>query len=881
MSPPLERWLVRLIAPADREFIAGDLAEEYGRRVESDGRRAAAPWYAREIAAALGQRILAALRDAGGAGRPRIASIGQDLRFAGRAIRRAPGHAVLVAATLALGIGATTAVFTVVDRVLLRPPPFPDPHELVTVWSTYPGWRGHEVLGPFWDRIPFSWPEYVDWREGQTSFLGVAAYDGRRMTLTESGMPALLDVGVASASLFPLLGVEPELGRTFAPDEEGQGAKRVALLGHAIWRDRWAGSPEAIGSTIRLEGTAFTVIGVLPERFRFRTVGDSRFTSFDVWIPIGPDGGPLNRDSHAYETIARLPDGAIEPAVVEETGRIVGGESYPERRGARVVARHDEEVGEAREPLVLLFAAVGLLMTIACVNVAALFLGRVLARRGELATRAALGAGRWRILRQLSIEALVLGGLGVAGGLALGYGGVRVLVARAPAALDLPPALGLDLRVLGFSVALGLVTSLVFGLAPAALLRRGDLDGQLRRASGRLLSGGRRFQRGLVAAQFGLSLLLLVGAGLLGRSLAAELAIDPGFETGTLLSFDLALQPDAYPTNAVRSTFFTAAVERLGAIPGVEDVSGITSLPFSGTVGSSSFQIVGREVPESRKKPEALRRSVLPGFHETLGIELLRGRPLLASDRDGAAGAVVISRAMEERFWPDGDAIGERIERDGRIWEIVGVVEDVLDDDLVGEPKPTFYTPFHQDEVGNRARLTLVLRTATPPDRLAPQIRAAIWELDGSLPIENVEEVQSLLDRATAPERYRTMLVGLFAILATSLASVGIFGVTTRTLVQRTREMGIRAALGAGPGRLIVQVVGGEAPALAAGVAVGLGAAIFVSRALAPFLYGVPRLDPLTYVAAVAILAAAGLAAALIAARRVVWLDPARVLRAD
>ena len=879
MRPPFEPWLTRLIAPADREYLAGDLREEYGRRRRAGGRAAAGGWYAREIVAAFGHRIAAALRAIRGAGRPRLTSIRQDLRFAGRTIRRGPGHAALVGGTLALGIGATTAVFTVVDRVLIRSAPFPEADELVSVWNTYPGWRGHEVLGSFWDRIPFSYPEYVDWREGRRSFESVAIYGRRPMTITGSGTPARLDIGLASASLFPLLGVEPVLGRTFTVDEVGPGAARVALLGHATWRERWGGRADVLGSTIRLDGAAFTIVGVLPPRFRFRPLEGVAMDGFDVWIPVGADGAELDRGSHDYEGIGRLAGGAITPALLEETGRLMGGEAYPDRRGVRITPRRDEEVGEARGPLLLLLSAVGLLMAIACVNVAALFLGRVLARRGELATRAALGAGTGRILRQLSIEALVLGAIGVAGGLALGTAGLRLLVVSAPADLDLPARIGLDLRVLGFSVAVGLITSLVFGLAPGVLLRGGDLDGRLRRASGRLLSGGRRFQRVLVAAQFGLSLLLLVGAGLLGRSLAAELDVDPGFETGTLLSFDISLPPDAYASESARSAFYTSLVDRLAAIPGVETVSGTSALPFSGRGGSSSFQIVGREVPEDRKKPEALRRTVLPGFHEALGIALLRGRPFRASDRDGTGDAVLISRAMEERFWPDDDAIGARIERDGREWEIVGVVDDVLVDDLVGEPRPTFYTPFHQDE--SRADLTLVLRARVPPGRLAPQVRAAVWDLDAGLPVENPEEVQALLDRATAPQRYRTMLLALFAVMATSLAAVGIFGVTTRSLVQRTREMGIRVALGAGPGRLVGQMVRGEAPALLAGIAAGIGAACVVSRALTPFLYGVPRLDPMTWIAAVTLLAGTGLASVLLAARRVRRLDPARVLRAD
>lgn len=859
--------------------MAGDLREEYARRRAERGRARAASRYLREVAAAAVRRLDPRPRWRSGARAGGLGSVGQDVRFAARALRRRPGHAGLVVGTLALGIGATTAVFTVVDRAILRPPPFRDPDELVTVWNTYPGWRGHEVLDPYWDRIPLSYPEYVDWRDGRTSFESVAIYGWREMTLSGAGEPARIDIGTASASLFPLLGIEPILGRTFAPDEEGPGAPRIAVLDHALWRDRFGARSDALGGTLRLDGDAFTIVGVLPARFAFRPLDGGARDGYDAWIPVGGDGDSLDRGSHGYEAIARVAGGVVSPALVDETGPLLAGDSYPDGRGVRIVSRRDERVRESRGPLLLLFGAAGLLLALACVNVAALFVGRVLARRGELATRAALGAGRVRILRQLGVEALVLGGPGVLGGLAVARVGVDGLVASAPTALDLPAGIGLDGRVLAFSIVVGLLTSLAFGLAPAALLRRGDLDGQLRRASGRLLSGGRRFQRGLVGAQFALSLLLLVGAGLLGRSLAAELAIDPGFDGGSTLSFDLALPPDAYDTGAARSAFFQALVDRLSAIPGVGAVSGTSALPFSGRGGSSSFQIVGREVPESRKKPEALRRTVLPGFHEMLGIRLLRGRPLLGSDRDGAPEAVVISRTMERRFWPGGDAIGARIERDRRVWEVVGVVDDVLAEDLVGDPKPTFYTPFHQAE--SRDRLTLVLRTTVPAAGLAGQVREAVWALDPGLPVDVLEEVGALVRRVTAPQRYRTLLLGLFAVLATLLAAVGIFGVTARSLVQRTREMGIRVALGAGPARLVGQVVGGEAPALLLGVAAGAGAAAFLTRALAPFLYGVPRLDPTTYGLAAGLLTGMGLAAAVLAARRAARLDPARVLRAD
>jgi predicted permease len=883
-----------------REFVSGDLREEYAKR-RTEGRRFAADvWYAREVirsirpwaAGWVGDWLRGRPRHLATVGvfRPRagvearLDAVARNVRFASRAMRRRPGHASLIALTLAAGIGATTAIFTIVDHVLLRPLPYDRPDELVMVWNTYPGWQGHEVLDKLWDRISLSYPEYARWREEQTSFEAVAIYGTIEATLTGRGDPTLVTIGRHSASLWSLLGVTTTLGRMTADGESGPGAPAVALLGHEIWTRRWGGDPGVVGTPVRLADRAYTVIGVLPPRLRFLPVGETAATDrIDIWIPVGADGAGLDdRGHHVYQGIARLGEAGLTPAAIHETRQLVtGARGSSWSRDVRITPRREEEVGGSRGPLLLLSGAVAILMLIACVNVATLFLGSVTGRRAELATKAALGAARRRLVSQLTVEALTYGVLGIVGGVVLGTWALKLLIRWAPPDLAMHAGIGLDLRILVFASGLGLLTSLVFGLLPAFLLRRLDLQGELRRSPGRSLAGGWKAQRVLVGAQFGLSVILVIGTGLLARSLAAEVAVDPGFESDGLLAIDVTLPAEAYPTSESRSAFVRSVADRVAAVPGVTAVTGVSALPFSGRGGSSSFDIRGREVPDGEKGPEALRRSVLPGFHEALGVQLLEGRTIESADRDGTPPVIVVSRAMADQFWPGRSPIGEFIVRDGQDWEIVGVVADVLTEDLKTPSQPMFYTPFHQEEPGWRSSLSLVVRAAANPGSLIPEIRHAVWELDGALALDRVESVPSLLAGATAAQRYRTFLLSLFAGLATLLSAVGVFGVVARSLLNRTRDLGIRLALGAVPRRLITQEMGRELVVVGVGVFAGLAVAAACAGLLRRFLYGISAHDPMTYVVTVALLIGLGALATYIATRRIVSLDPASVLRAD
>ncbi|MDX1392783.1 MAG: ADOP family duplicated permease [Gemmatimonadota bacterium] len=881
--PRFSAWLLRILLPtSQREFALGDLEEEFATRLEADGRRAARRHYRAEARRAIGPflaRLGNALRRPPASAPGRWLSAGaHDARFAFRAMRRRPGQAALIVATLTVGIGATTAVFSIVDRVLFRSLPFDRPDELVTIWNTYPGWQGHHVLDALWDRIGLSYPEYETWRRDQTAYEEIAVYRATQMALVGSGDPRSVMVGWATPSLWPLLGVSPLLGRLFGPHEGGPGAADVAVLHHDAWQRVWGGDAQVIGRSIRLDGRTFRVIGVLPPDFRFGSVvpGIGEAT---LWVPAG--GEPVDRDdgNHVYEAMGRLA-GGITPTAVAETQRLVTGGAPPESRGVRVTLRHTEQTKNARGPLLLLLGAVSLLMLLACVNVATLLLGRLAARRGELATRATLGAGAGRLTRQLLVEALVLAGGGVLGGYGLAFALRGVLLRWAPSELGLSAVAPLDPRILAFTAGLGALTSLAFGLVPAFIAGSPDLQATLRKLPGRG-GGGRRTQNGLVAAQFAISLVLLVGTGLLTRSLVAELSVDPGFEAEGSLVVELGLPVDRYPDGASRSALLFRVTERLGALPGVTSVTGSSALPFSGRGGSSSFEIPGRVTPDSEQGPEATRRSVLPGYFETLGIPIREGRGFEAADRDGGQPVVVVSEAMESRFWPGDTAIGQAILRDNRRWEIVGVVGDVIMSDLRSAPDATFYTPIHQEEDDVRQRVSLVLGGSGDPGGLAAPAREAIWSLDPALPLEDVRPFSSVVAGSLAGQRYRTLLLADFALTATLLAGIGVFGVTGRSLVARMRELGVRVALGADPGRLLVRELGREALPLGAGVAVGLVAALAGSRLLGEFLFGITPIDPVAYAAAVVGLVAVGLGAAALAARRILRVDPVEVLRSE
>jgi predicted permease len=874
--PRLAVWILRhLLLPQLREPILGDLHEEYLFVAASVGLLRAQIWYWRQVRETLRPGLGRRLRDA-------AASVGmpREVRQAARSLMRRPSLTAVVITTLGAGVGTTTALFSVVDAALLRPLPFAEGERLVTAWNTYDSWRGDAILDKYWDHIELSWPEFVDWRGAASTFEESAVYSTWRGTLTGAGDAAAISVGSASAELLDVLRVQPALGRFFATSEVGAGAPRLAVLDHALWSTRFGQDPGALGRRITLDGVSFEVIGVLPAGFRVRALNaPAVFESHSIWIPVGAMGEELDRGNHRYEALGRLAPGASLQAAVAETVPILRGDADPARRGARLAFRKDEESGVARRPLLMLLGSVSLLLLIACGNVAGLLLSDAARRRTELATRAALGAGRARITRQLLTEGVMLGVGGMLIGVAIAYGGVQALLRTAPDDLFLPSSLGVDLRALTVALILGVGVGAILGLVVGGTSVGPGLAGALRCAGGTGSRSGMRLQRGVVAGQLAVSLVLLVCGGLVLRSLDLELRVDPGFQARDLVTAYVSLPPARYGTRNLQAAFFHELRARLEAIPGIEEVSGVSPLPFAGEEASSSFQIVGREGPQGEKQPEANRRTVLPRYHELMGIPLLAGRHLTAADRDQQAPAVVISRSMAERHWPEGDALGSRVYRDRREFEIVGVVGDVLHRELTGDAEPTFYVPV--DVAESPDAFTLVMRSTRPLDRTASLVRETVWDLDDDLPVGDVSTLSALLDRSTREERFRATLLTAFALAATTLASLGLFGSTSRMARARRRELGVRLALGARPGRLLFEVVRSEAGMLAGGLALGMGLTYVASRQVNAYLFGVSPLDPATWLASGVGLFTVALASTIWAARGAVRVDPVEAIRAD
>jgi len=883
--PRLVRWLLSLAVPRgrSRDGLLGDLEELYAERYRASGRVRADGWYVAEALSALaryGWRRVRSPEGWAGRRRPRgrqlVGSALRDLRYWVRTLRRRPGFALTAMVTLGLGIGGATAIFAVVDTVLLRDPPYADPGRLVNVWTTYPHWRGAESLDAFWDRIPLSYPEYEDWRASVTSFESVGLYTVRPVTLAGEGPARRLKAGYGTASLRDVLGVRPALGRWFLPGEDVSG-ERLVVLGDGMWRGRFGGDRDVLGRGVTIDDETYMVIGVMPPGFELKNLwvaGDRGIR--DVWLPLGFATDIRERGNRAFDAIGRLRPGVTLEAALAESTPVLRGDAPPDRRDARMAFRGEVETAGLRSPLLFLLGASTLLLLIACGNVATMLLGEALGRRSEVATRSALGAGRGRILRQLLTESVLLGLLGAAAGAVLAVGLTKLLVAAGP---PLPVArdVAVNVRVLLFASGLGAATGVLFGVAPALVLRGIGL----REAMWRGPAGRRRdrvLQDGVLVLEVALTALLLVCGGLLTRTLLNLVSVDPGFRTDSVAVIELATSGRG-ATMEHAAQAYRGALERMAAVPGVVRASGVSTLPLLGGSSSTSLEIEGYVAASSDEPgPEAQRRVVFPAYHELLGIPLLAGRLLTDADDAGAPLAMLVSERMARAYWTDGSPLGSRVRYDRRWWTVVGVVGDVLHEGLDVEPVATYYVPFDQSPFPS---MTLMARTGMAPESLLPDLRAGAQSADAGLVIPDVHTTESLVSRASAVGRYRAMIVLAFALTATLLAAVGIFGVTARAVARRVPEMGVRIALGARVPALAARVVATSGTAALAGIALGLGAAALVTRQVATFLFGVGAADPATYAAAAIVILVVTIAAGAFAARRLARVDPVEALRAQ
>ena len=899
-APRLAMVLLRLLLPRRaRGVVVADLEEEYRNDILSKlSRRQARLWYWREAVSLVRWYLKTRLRKDprrnvtrtsltlnGKDGTPTastrsfLESVFKDIFFGIRSLRRRPLFTTVAAVTLGLGIGATTTRFSVVDGVLLRKLPYEDPGRLVNAWLTNQEWRGHDILGPFWNSIALSYAEYRDWREGNTLFEDIAIYGDEYATLTGTGETEQLHVGLATASLFEVLGVRPSLGRTFLPGEDGPTAERLAILSDEIWRTRFGADREVLGRTVSLDDELYTIVGVLPPRFRLRSIGladggDAGMRA--LWIPIGQSGTRLDRGNRSFEAIGRLMPGISLAAALGETEILLRGDANPSSHGARLVPRKEAEVGGVRSPLLLLLGAASVLLLIACGNVATLLMGEAAGRRLEIATRGALGAGKPRIVRQLLTEGALLGLLGTAAGATTAVLLTKVLVASAPPIIGIED-ISVNARALMFAIVAGLFTVLLFGLAPSLRYAR-DAGGARLVENNRVSARGRHlFQHYVVATEIALTTLLLVAAGLFTRSFASLMAVDPGFHAENLASVRVSLPESRYVSSAEIAAFFREVQERIGTIPDIRIVGGTEEVPLAGGLRVHMFQIENRETPPDERPPGARRTVVLPGFHEVMRIPLLVGRTISESDGTEAEAVMVVSESMARRFWPNETAVGATVLYDVPR-TVVGVVGDVQQTALDVDVEPTFYVPHAQYPA---TEMNIVARTNGDPQHAISFMHDAVRATDPNVPITRSSTVGAFVSQATGDQRYRMLLMLAFAICSAVLATAGVFGVTARAVAMQSRDMGIRLALGAREGILVGATVRSSLATGILGTALGLLGALWASRVLSRFLFGIENTDLATYAAVASLLVLLSLLGSYLPARRITQIDPAETLRVE
>jgi putative ABC transport system permease protein len=794
-----------------------------------------------------------------------IGELRQDLAYALRYLRTNPGFGLAAVLTLALGIGASTAIFGVANAVILRPLPFREPERLVRIWET----------NPSSDQFSASDPNYLDWRARNRSFAELAAYRSNSMNLVGDGQPEQLTAIGVTHTLFPLLGVAPRVGRAFTADEDRPGGARVVILSARLWQRRFGGDRGVLGRTISLDGRPYTVIGILPPGLGFATQAD-------LWQPLAPDAGS-NRGNHTLGVVARLRAGSTIETATSDMRAIARqlGQQYPASNaewGARIASFRDWLIGaELRDRVIALLFAVGLLLLMACVNVANLLIARASTREREMGLRAALGAGRWRITRQLLTESLTLATIGAGAGVALAAVAMPVLRKAGGDAIPRLDEMSLDWRVLSFALGASLVTGLLFGLAPALHASRAGLHGMLR--TGARVAGTSRLRSTLVVASIALAMLLLVGAGLVGSSFLRLMRVDPGFEPDHVLVASISLPAERYPNDRI-AAFHTEAMRRVVAIPGVRAAGMINIAPFSGGNTAIPFTVVGRPPARPGEFLQAGWRSVTPGYFAALGLRLKRGRLLNEQDVDNGPPVIVITDTMARRFWPGEDAVDRQIQIQGakRPFTVVGVVNDIRAQTLQEEPAPVMYLPYQQVSLRS---MWLTVRAVGAPTSVASAVQREIWAIDKTLPVANVQPLEQLMSQAAAQPRLTMLIFGLFAAAALALAVIGVYGVVAYSVAQRTREIGVRLALGAQPSRIVRSVVRHGLLLAGLGIAIGLAGAYALARFIAAILYGTEPTDALTYGAVAVTLALCAAVASLAPARRAARVDPVTALRYD
>jgi predicted permease len=818
-----------------------------------------------------------------------------DFRFALRTLAKSPGFTIVSVVTLALGIGANTAVFSVVDGVLLRRAPVEDIARLVMIWET------DRTSGT--TREPASVPDYLDFVTRQTRFSGLAAFQGQNLTVTpDGGEPARVAALAVTHQFLPLLGIRPTVGRNFDASEDRPGGPSVAIVSEGFWRDRLGADPDVLGRTLRLDEHPHTIIGVAGSAAAFgatqilsaaaysRSFADrGEGADVEVWVPLQPNPETTPRSTHPIFVVGRLRADARVEAAQQEMAAITADleRAHPENRarGAFVEPMTAVVFGPVRPALLAMLGAVAFVLLVACANVANLLLIRGTARSREVVLRAALGASVRRLARQFVIEGLILSLVGAAAGILVAWLGLMVLLALAPAEIPRLDTVGLDLRVLGVTLTVSMVVGLIFGLLPMRQIRRKDFSAVLKSGgpTGSAEPGQGRLRAALVVAEVALAVVLVAGAGLLLRTFEALHQIDPGFRPDGVLKAEYQLPASRYPADFTRWPNWIEA-HRLNAAlaAGVQALPGVASVALAGNHPvdhgfTNSFVIVGREA-EARDWPEISVRRVTPAYFATMEVALVRGRLLRDGDDSSAPPVALINRAAEQRFFGDREPIGPQIAFWGARRTIVGVVADEKFQGLTAATPPAVYLPLAQSPSANGA-YALLVRTTGEPTALAGGVRSVMARLDPGVPLFGVEPMQDAVSRTVADRRFAMMLIGLSAALALVLAAIGAHGVLGYSVAQQTREIGIRMALGARPGEMLRSIVRQGLLLAAAGIVIGLVGAAALTRLLGTLLFGVSPRDPLTFVAVPVVIVAVALAACIVPARRAARVDPMKALR--
>jgi putative ABC transport system permease protein len=866
--PRAAEWLLtRSLPESDREAVLGDASEEFLHRAERDGPPAARRWYWRQLRRSFFinlLRLVPSKRRSGEGGRtPLLGGVMQDLRYALRTLGRAPAFSGIVVVTLALGIGANTAIFSVVHSVLLRPLPFPDADRLVMLWERQPSGRQNVV----------SMVNFRAWEDRSRSFEAMAAFRRTAMNLLGGDEPVQVTGAVVTGDFFKALRVPPLLGRTFLPGEDEPGAAPVIVLSHGFWQRRFGGRSDVIGRRISVNATHHEVIGVMPRDFSFP---DGRVQAFVTLRARAEDG-------RNYSVVARLRGSAGLSAAREEL-RAIAAQTAEERPrmnanwSAAAVPLHEQTVGQMRRPLLVILTAVSFVLLIACANIASLVLMRASSRAREFAIRRALGAGTWRLLRQVLLECLALAGAGAMLGIAVAWLSIRTFTRLAPATLAFPRLneISIDASVLLFALVAAVATALLFGIGPALASSR--MDGDRRLQAGRsVVSGQRRLQSLMVIAEVALAVPLLAGAGLMVHSLVRLAQVEPGFRAEGVLTVRMVLLP--VRDRAFHAEMVAEALARVRALPGVVAAGSIGRLPMEGGNSGSWYYRADRPEPPLGQRPGGDISIVTPGYFAAMDIPVVKGRDFDDRDRIGSPHVAILNQTAAREWFGDEPALGARLKvswNDAREVEIVGVAADIRHSQLQTVPDPCLFLPNAQQPFPFSS---LVIRTAGDPRHMIEPVKREIRSVDPDQGVGEIQTMEQLVSDAMARPKAQTMLLGVFGVLALALTCVGIYGVVAYAVTQRTREIGLRLALGATPASTCAFVLRDGLRLTAAGLVIGLAAAAVLSRFMQGLLYEVKPLDPTVFAAVAILLTLVAAAACSIPAVRAARVDPAIVLR--